>query len=193
MNDKKKFWLYNIKILWKDYGIPFVPNNNMTPIEKLNAIARFTIIFSMCIILIDGNNKWIALSLMVLLSTIIIFYKLNNFKLLSKEECRKSTINNPFMNFILGDLYNNTEELSACEDEDNINNNFKHNIYQDVTDLNDNQISDRQFITFSSTKSVNDQKGFAEWLYSDSGKCKSTGQECLKVKDNRYHNSRYYR
>ena len=194
MIDKKDFWLYNKELLWKNYGVPFFPDKDMTPIEKLNAIARFSIIFSIIIILFGGNQKWIALSFMMLLGTIILYYKLDEYMPTEEKKCRKSNVKNPFMNFILGDLYNNTSDLPACdEEEDVIQENFRHNIYQDVTDIWDKQISDRQFFTLSSTKTLNNQKGFAEWLYGDSGKCKSTGQDCLKVRDNRYHRSRYYR
>lgn len=195
MINKKDFWLYNKELLWKNYGVPFFPDKDMTPIEKLNTIARFSIIFSITIILIGGNQKWLALSFMMLLVTIILYYKLDEYiPTEGKKKCRKSSVKNPFMNFILGDLYNNTSALPACEDNEKvIQKNFRHNIYQDVTDLRDIQISDRQFYTLSSTKTINDQKGFAEWLYGDSGKCKSTGKDCLKLRDSRYHNSRYYR
>jgi len=43
-----------------------------------------------------------------------------------------------------------------------------------------------------STLLVNDQEGFARFLYSGSGKCKSEGQGCSKNIDNRYHRGRYY-
>jgi hypothetical protein len=43
-----------------------------------------------------------------------------------------------------------------------------------------------------STTIVNDQEGFAKFLYHDLGKCKSEGKDCLKHRDNRFHRGRYY-
>jgi hypothetical protein len=123
--------------------------------------------------------------------------------------CSKPTINNPFMNYTLGESLNTTSTLDlrskndkyknlsdtirlpACNYDDvknEIRQKFRSMVYTDLTDLWGKYISDRNFYTMPNTGIVNNQVEFANWCYNmkDSGTCKITGKNCLKYIDPRY-------
>jgi hypothetical protein len=115
-------------------------------------------------------------------------------------ECSKPTINNPFMNYTLGEQYNSNKNKSkrypACSYEDvkvDMRNKFRSTINTDLTDVWGQYISDRNFYTMPNTDIVNNQVEFAKWCYSsiDSGECKTYGSNCIKYRDPKYHVGRY--
>ena len=113
-------------------------------------------------------------------------------------KCNEPTLNNPFMNYTLGEQYklNKKDRLQACCYEDikkDMRRKFRSTIHTDLTDVWGQYISDRNFYTMPNTDIVNNQKGFAEWCYSsiDSGECKTYGRNCIKYKDPKYHVGRY--
>jgi hypothetical protein len=113
-----------------------------------------------------------------------------------KAICRKPTKDNPFMNFTVGDLINNPSRPGACPvtlvRDEQLRMFRSNNIFLDNTDLWGKNINDRNFYTMPSTEVVNDQSGFANFVFGDFGKCKSSGIDCLKHSDNRFHRGRYY-
>ncbi len=98
------------------------------------------------------------------------------------------------MNFTLGDHINNPQRQNACKLNDEIRNEelkfFRKNINK--FDLYSKNNNDRNFYTMPSTTIVNDQGGFAKYVFGDFGKCKSEGKDCLKHSDTRFHTGRYY-
>jgi hypothetical protein len=189
-------WYNNPKILMEDLAI-FVPTNNLSREEKINAIARFAIYYSVLILLFGLDNKWLSVSVILL----IISYCLGYYE--TFEEVKKATGNcvmptqkNPFMNFTLDDFINNNDRKEACsydKSKDKMRKEFRKDIVPDPADLWGTNISDRQFFTMPWTTIVNEQTPFAKWLYGNSGECKHLGLNCDKNRDNRYHQSRYYR
>jgi hypothetical protein len=121
-----------------------------------------------------------------------MFY--NNKEQFDNEiKCSKPTINNPFMNYTIGDLLNNKIDKHSCNYDDvktDIRNNFRKSIYTDSSDIWGQYISDRNFYTMPNTKLVNDQKELALWLLGNSGECKTYGKNCLKISDPQYHHGR---
>jgi len=124
---------------------------------------------------------------------------------ISKNLCSKPTLNNPFMNYTLGDAFNkqtiidvksqNTENLverlPACNYDDvknDIRKQFRSILYTDLTDIWGKYISDRNFYTMPNTSIVNNQVQFANWCYNmeNSGLCKTLGKNCLKYRDPHY-------
>ena len=187
-----ELWYNNPLILLNDWS-QFFPNNNLTKEQKINAIARFAIFYSILILIFNQDKKWLSISIVLL----IISFSLGvyeNFEQVNKlPTCVKPTKNNPFMNYIIGD---DIERESACEYEDvkdEMRNEFKKGIIPDPADLWGTNISDRNFFTMPWTRIVNNQTDFANWLYGNSGTCKNEGIYCDKNRDNRYHQSRYYR
>jgi hypothetical protein len=120
------------------------------------------------------------------------FYTVAELEDFKKNTCRKSTIDNPFMNTNIYDL-NNGYIPSACnvDDEDikeDMKVNFNHNLFRDVDELWERENSQRQFYTTPNTTVPNNQIEFAKWLYKIPETCKESNKngECLRYDDLRY-------
>ena len=66
-----ELWYHNPKILLKNYD-QFFPNKNFTRIEKINSLARFAIYFSVLLILFNQDNKYLSISIVILIIRITI-------------------------------------------------------------------------------------------------------------------------
>jgi hypothetical protein len=188
-------WYNNPQILLDDWR-EFIPSNDLDNIEKINAIARFAIYYSILIFVFKQDSKWFSVSIVLL----IISYSLGYYEKFEETKversCVKPTKKNPFMNFTLDDFINNPNRQPACrydKSKDKMRSEFRKDIVPDPADLWGKNISDRQFFTMPWTTIVNEQTPFASWLYGKSGECKNLGLNCDKNRDNRYHQGRYYR
>jgi hypothetical protein len=96
------------------------------------------------------------------------------------------------MNFIFGDDYNKSKACDLSQDirDKQIKLFRKDSKLLDKTDLYGKNTSDRNFYTMPSTSALNDQSGFAHFIYGDFNNCKVNGKNCLKHRDNRYHRGR---
>jgi len=112
----------------------------------------------------------------------------------TKDTCTKPTVDNPFMNYTVGDLIENPNKSPACKYEDvknEMHNTFRKDMYADSSDLWGTFISDRNFYSMPNTGIVNNQIEFAKWCYDNNPfNCKSTGHNCLKERDPTYHRGR---
>jgi hypothetical protein len=191
------FWLNDITILFKNYN-EFYPKKNMTQNEKANSLARLGIYYAILLIILKLDSSWLCISIFFIILSILIGITENFIS--NKNKCTKPTKNNPYMNFTLGDHINNPTKPKACKLNDQIRKEelqiFRKNINgNDVLnkfDLYSKNNNDRNFYTMPSTTLVNDQEGFAKFVFKDFGKCKSEGTDCLKHRDNRFHKGRYY-
>lgn len=100
-----------------------------------------------------------------------------------KKKCVKPSRENPFMNALPSD---NRTRMPACQsydDEDIANQveaNFGHNLFKDVTDVYNKRHSERQYYTMPSTQFANEQGKFAMWLYGLPPTCKEgNGAQCV--------------
>lgn len=189
-----ELWYNNPKVLF-DNMQEFFPNNNLTREEKINAIARFSLYYTVLVIVFQQDTKWLSISVLLL----IISYGLGYYEKFTDstktDYCTKPTKDNPFMNFTITDLTDNPERAPACPYDDvkeDIKEQFSKGVVPDPADLWGKSISQRNFYTMPWTTATNDQTGLAKWLYGNSGECKNLGKNCDKNRDNRYHQSRYY-
>jgi len=109
----------------------------------------------------------------------------------STKTCRKSTVDNPFMNPSILDFNSDDENRTifdeACYDtietngavNDEVNKNFNKDLYRDVSDLFNVRGGERQFYTVPSTSVPNDMDGFGNWLFGDVGNCKTDPSKCF--------------
>lgn len=181
-----ELWFNNPKILLTNLQ-EFFPDKHLEYNNKINSLIRFSIYYTILIIIFNYNIKYLYLSLFL----IIISYILGNYNIEKFIECKKPTIDNPFMNYTLSDLINNNN-IKACKYDNvkkEIKKNFRKDLFTDSSDIWGKYISDRNFYTLPNTDIVNNQTEFAEWLYGDNGKCKING-ECLKNRDVKYHHGR---
>ena len=190
-------WYDNPKILLSNLD-EFIPDKHLKFNNKINSIVRFGIYYAFLIILLNSNINYLYITLLLIIISYYLGIRHNNEKFINSpidniDKCTKPTENNPFMNYTLGNLIDNNNKNKACnydDVKDEIRSNFRKDIYTDSSDLWGKYISDRNFYTMPNTEIVNDQTGFAEWLYGGGGKCKTTGNDCLKHRDPTYNRGR---
>lgn len=192
------FWTSDINNLFKPI---LIPKDYMNDDEKLNTVVRFIIFISILFALISLNKKILVKSIVFIIITLIISYliynnidKINKIKeqflnsnkltIINNELCNLPTNENPFMNNNIYDINTIKNNYNACQYS---NKNIKNKINQitnNCISYDDNDIYginplNLVFYTVSNSKSCNDQKLFADWLYKDFQTCKENGgNEC---------------
>ena len=195
-----ELWYKNPKVLFDNLD-QFYPSNTYTTIEKNNAMVRFALYYSIIILLFNQNTKLLALSLVIILFTYFLG-EADDLETLvntttnttTEKQCTEPTVDNPFMNYTIGDLITNPNKLKACDYDSSkqlMKKTFNTHVHTDLSDIWGKFITDRNFYTMPNTEIVNDQMGFAKWCYGNSGKCKTYGTNCLKNRDPEYHRGRY--
>jgi hypothetical protein len=192
-----ELWYKNPKVLLENMD-QFFPSGNLNRIEKINSLARFAIYYYILVLLFNDDKKWGSISIIILLISLFLGTS-ENFTLgnvnadINVEKCQKPTKNNPFMNYTVGDLIQNSDRSPACKVDDvnkEIRKEFRSHLYSDPYDMWGKNISDRSFYTMPCTSIVNDQIGLGMACLGNSGDCKTFRQNCLKVNDIMYHTAR---
>lgn len=190
-----EYWYTNPRILIDKYA-QVIPYKNLSRVDKINAIARLAIYLFLFIMVGKINKKWLSVPIIILLITCFIGVSerfTSTDKEVDPEACTKPTSSNPFMNFTYGDLVTVPDRLGACTydaSKKEMRKEFNKHTHIDTSDIWGRHTSDRQFYTMPNTNIVNDQTGFAKWIFGNSGECKSTGINCLKIADPQYHRAR---
>mgnify|MGYP001199956378 CR=1 FL=1 len=189
---RDSFWNKNIDILVRyDRMTEFIPTNDMTLEEKLNSITRLSIYLSAILTAYTNNTKYLYFFIMTLLLTHLIYVNMSD-KLLetfSDEMYVKPSVNNPFMNILPDDYIKNPNRESINKlnqyKNPNLNQSIEkkcgYNLYSDVDDIFNKNITQRQFYTMPVTTIPNEQTKLANWLYSTPPTCKEgNGDQCVK-------------
>lgn len=195
----EKIWYEDILsfLTLENYYI-VLPLQSQTIEEKLNAIARFFIYFGIIMALVRSNANHLLWGIVVLVITIIIyknhkktsdtisnFLKAQDVDVIDSSVCKRTTIDNPFMNPTVDEYGTKTDYNKACpitneKIYNKINDNFTERMFQDCGDIYGKTASQRQFYTVPNTSIPNDQDGFAKWLYSTPPTCKEgNGFACM--------------
>lgn len=187
----EKIWFQDLPGMFTlDNYYIILPLQNLTFEEKLNAIVRFFIYFGIIMALIRSNTNHLFWGIAALVITAIVYkYHVKTRTrvekyLLEKEVdvmdntvCKRSTVENPFMNPTVNEYDTNPGYENACSIENKkvyqkINDNFHKRLFQDCSDIYDKTASQRQFYTVPNTSIPNDQEGYAKWLYGTPPTCK---------------------
>lgn len=194
-----ELWYNNPTVLF-DNMTQILPLNSLSPNQKINSLIRLAIYYTLIVLLFikpPNRKNLLSVSIIIVLSSFLINTEEDFNQNLSmpstivspdKENCQKPTPNNPFMNFTLGDFIENPKRERACNYVNNkelVKQNFNKLI--DIPIVDSNNLSDRNFYTMPNTGVVNEQEDFAKWIFGDSGRCKTSGEDCLKVIDPIYH------
>lgn len=192
-----KFWLDDISILYrKDRLTEFFPSNEMTTIEKMNALVRLSIYAGILLTLFTKNYLYLYIPVITFIITGLIYYFQKDNPIMKmttidinlgrkpkeNKNLRKPTINNPFMNYNY--ITSNPNSGPAEKSYDNkkvqkeIKDYFNTNLYRDVSDLYGKNNSQRQYYTMPNTEVVNDQTKFAKWCYGTDATCKENTIKC---------------
>lgn len=175
----------------------FIPDPKMTYIEQLNAAYRFSLYFSLAVLIVKRDVRVLFFAVFVAIFTYVLsFYdeqqhvvkeklteKLNVRIDRRKNACSLPTKDNPYMNVLMSDYKEFPTRPKAC----NINNKDvkkamteygSESIYQDMDDVFNRKAGDRQFYTTPVTTIPNSQNEFAHWLYNTGTTCKEKSIMC---------------
>jgi hypothetical protein len=199
--EKMKLWYEHPSVLLKNMN-QYFPNNDLSSIEKTNALARFAIYYSIIVVVVGLDSKWLSVSVVIILISLFLGYTetFTDSSILTDKAknniCQQPTASNPFMNYTLADQIDNPERTSACLYQDvkpQIRKNFQSKIHADETDMWGRNITERNFYIMPNTRMINDQEGFAKWcynIYNDGATCKENGENCLIAIDPKYQQGR---
>ena len=195
------FWSNDYKILFvKDNLTKFIPNIEMTNIEKLNSLMRLGIYLGLALFIFTGKSEYLLIIVIVAFFTYFLYkYQQDNIELffnslqnsnfnkiqkslMKKKSDIQPTVDNPMMNInlITDDKTKEKAPISWNNDElkEEIEDKYNYNLYRDVGDLYGKSNSQRQFYTMPSTTIPNNQTSFAKWCYSTGPTCKETSIYC---------------
>lgn len=182
------FWYKDIKVLFNKHKlIEFWPSKFQTFEEKINSLTRFILYSGLIISSYKHDTTPFIISLMLV---VVLAFMTNNSKKLrqtiqenimkSGEDCFEPTKNNPLGNQL---PFDSLSRLKACDSE-NVKGQISSTLFNEFPTKNlstfNINMQERQFFSMPNTDIVNDQKGFASWLYGDPNRkmCKSNPEVC---------------
>ena len=196
---REQFWLddpANLFVNWRR----FVPTNDMTVPEALNAVVRFTIYSSLLVALIVQKTQYILLIPLVMLASIflvrlfprtqVIQETFENLRRQDKDKpimgsAATPTADNPFMNVLFTDYVDNPDRVAAPPDvtskalESSIREAFSKtsDLFMDTSDTYGLMESSRNWVTQAATTIPNDLEGFQAFLNKDNVSRKGKSEE----------------
>jgi c-di-AMP phosphodiesterase-like protein len=185
------FWFNDLTILYKKCYMYF-PSSKYSLIENLNAIIRFFILYSiLCFVIYQKLDVLIPLALIMVISLILYYLRsyikepfknINETNTQIKHIKRTSTPSNPMMNLSVMD-YNNNKNIHIDKKITNeeINKNLNGDLFNDIIDVSNKNMFERNFYTTPINTVPNDQTEFAKWLYDKGPTCKEKTIECVNT------------
>ena len=181
------FWFKKPEILLSKRNLlQFWPSKFQTYEERINSMTRFILYTGLILSLQKKNTTPIVYSLL-LIGCIVFISKSKNpilQKLLAAAkinlDCQLPTSTNPLGNQMpFDDVYTKPGCKSSTVEDEITKNLFAEFPTNGLSNTNKDFI-ERQFFSTPNTDIVNDQKGFASWLYGAPNKkmCKSDPQFC---------------
>ena len=185
----------------KNHIFDFIPDIKASTEERINAIVRFSLYFSVVLMIFKNNYRYSY----IFVATLIIsyfFYDTNkenfvgnteqsnnsNNSLFCKDQkekdtetlnnsvnknCDEPTCDNLFMNILPTDDF--SKKKPACsytkEVSRKVNNGFYNKFKKDVNTFYNQDFGMRQFYSMPNTQVPNDQGTFAKWLYNTPVSC----------------------
>ena len=181
---REQFWLddpANLFVNWRR----FVPTNDMTVPEALNAVLRFTVYSSILVAIVARRTDYLLLIPLVMVASIFLvrlFPKtqmiqetFENIKGRGVGSAATPTSDNPFMNVLFTDYVDNPSRVSAPPDvtsaalDSSIREAFSKtsDLFMDTSDTYGLMESSRRWVTQASTTIPNDLEGFQSFLNKD--------------------------
>ena len=184
-----KIWIEDVEILFREDKLrEFIPIDTMTDYEKVNAITRFSIYFSIILYILKDDIKYFYIPLL----TCIVIYFLYSVNTTNKrvEEIDDSYVeikpkkvnyklpskNNPFMNLNITDYGTSKMSKPALKGNkvNKIVSSYFDKMYKNTDDLHDKETFLRQYYTMPVTTVPDNRLKFAKWCYRGKRNCKTT-------------------
>lgn len=192
------FWLQDPANLFSDWK-QFVPTNDMTVPDALNAIVRFTIYSSIIVALFTQKTYYLLLIPVVMAATVVLvklyprtetIKEAFQSKILGAAPTAVPTADNPFMNVVFTDYVDNPDRAPAPPDvtargvDEAIQNAFAKtsDLFLDTTDTFGLMQSARQWVTQAATTIPNDLEGFQAFLNKDNVVRKALSEDYVVAK-----------
>jgi hypothetical protein len=206
----EQFWFSDPSVLFQqDTWTRFVPTQDMTTTEALNAVLRFTIYASVALALSTGMPSYLIAIPIVAAVSVILHQLFPNGKKLEtflgsimatkppREHFTLPTPENPFMNVLLTDKPNRPDAAPVTDKKvrAQIYKAFQQtrDIYMDTSDLFDQTQAMRTFHTMQSATIPNDQDAFLALLakgYDDADTSSAFPSRGGKILSEGYANAR---
>jgi len=182
------FWGDDPSVLFqKDRLIEFFPTGDQTLTERVNAVTRLIIYVALALSIYQGRATASHFSL-VLLAMIYFMYRNQTIVKLSTmesftavpakkkvEACVMPTPQNPYMNFLLGDVPGRPPACKGPGVEETASVMLDNQLFSDVDDVFSRNANQRLFRTMPETTGIPNYERFANWLIKNEGGCKTTG------------------
>lgn len=195
MSGRELFWLNDPANLFKRWT-RFVPTNDMTVPEALNAVVRFTIYSSILISLITQKSWYLLLIPAVMVVSAILVRMYPETQILKEAFGNASSgaatpkASNPFMNVLFTDYVDNPDRPAAPS---NINNNAvkasideafakTSDLFMDTSDKYGLAQSARMWVTQAATTIPNDLEGYQKFLNRDNVSRKEISESFVVAK-----------
>ena len=101
----EELWYKNPGVLLKNLD-EFIPKKEYNNLQKINSLARLSMYYTISILLLKLDTKWLIISVIILIHSIRISKKIKEDYLILPENkiinknCTEPTINNPQMNML---------------------------------------------------------------------------------------------
>lgn len=173
--------LFDIIKFLKRYYLSFIFKSTDPMDEKINKSIMFLIYLSIMLYFISSKISSLPVSILILLLLIKFNYKKEDFT--NENNCRKPTIDNPYMNPLL--WYDGKEACDA--DQKEIMNKYNHNLKRNIKDVFEKNNGQPYYKTNNVTTVPNKYKEFLDFIgmtYDEKdNNCKYDGVNCMKYND----------
>lgn len=178
---REKFWLDDPANLFTNWS-RFLPTNDMTVPEALNAVIRFTVYSSVLISVITQKTWYLLLVPIVMFASVFLVRMFpttqvlkETFSVHAPTRYATPTASNPFMNVLFTDYVDNPERPAAPPDinesavKQSIDEAFSKtsDLFMDTSNKYGLMQSARQWMSQASTTIPNDLEGFQTFLNRD--------------------------
>ena len=106
-------WYKDITVI-KDEPFQFIPSNNLSEHQKINAIARFGIYLVFIFTVFRLNSSYLGFPILLIIVSFLLGRTEKFGNQSNKQKCYKPTEVNPFMNFTMDDYYKNVDRPANC-------------------------------------------------------------------------------
>jgi hypothetical protein len=192
---RELFWLNdpaNFFVKWHK----FLPTNDMTVPEALNAVVRFTVYSAVVVAIVARRTDYLLLIPLVMLASIFLVRLFPKTQMIQETFAGKTssssggtpatpTADNPFMNVLFTDYVDNPERVAAPPDvtssalDSSIREAFSKtsDLFMDTSDTYGLMESSRHWVTQAATTIPNDLEGFQAFLNKDNVSRKGKSEE----------------
>ena len=178
---REKFWLDDPANLFTNWS-RFLPTNDMTVPEALNAVIRFTVYSSLLIAVITQTTWYLLLIPIVMFASVFLVRMFPTTQILKETfssgvhaRYATPTASNPFMNVLVTDYVDNPDRAPAPPNinesavKQSIDEAFSKtsDLFMDTSNKYGLMQSARQWMSQASTTIPNDLEGFQTFLNRD--------------------------